>query len=225
MLEEVDLPLLVHGESIDPSVDVFDRERVFIESSLAPLVERFAGLRVVFEHATTAEAVAFVREARPGVAATLTPQHLLMNRNHLFEGGLRPHRFCLPVLKRRAHQEALVAAATGDSDRFFLGTDSAPHARSTKERDHGCAGCFSAPAALPLYAELFERAGALDRLEAFASLRGADFYRLPRPTETVRLERRPWTVPDALPWADGGADAIVPYWAGQELAWRIAEPA
>ena len=219
-MQEANVPLLVHGEVTDADVDVFDRERVFIERELAPLVEHFPGLRVVFEHITTADAVRFVEEARAGVAATLTPQHLLMNRNDLLAGGLRPHHYCLPVLKRGTHQEALRAAATGGSPRFFLGTDSAPHARGAKESACGCAGCFSAGAALPLYAQVFEELEALDKLEAFASHHGPDFYGLPRSDDTVTLERSPWTVPEALDFLEG--DTIVPYWAGRELAWRVA---
>ncbi|MEM7306348.1 MAG: dihydroorotase [Planctomycetota bacterium] len=218
-MQEVDLPLLVHGESTDPEVDVFDREKVFIERHLAPLCERFATLRVVFEHITTADAADFVRGARAGVAATLTPQHLLMNRGDLFAGGLRPHNYCLPVLKRRAHQEALQRAAVSGDPRFFLGTDSAPHERGAKESDCGCAGCFSAPAALPLYAELFDRLGALERLEPFASHFGPDFYRLPRNGDTVTLVESPWTVPAEAEFAGG---TIVPYWADQPLTWRLA---
>ena len=219
-LEEHDVPLLVHGESIDPLVDVFDREAVFIERTLAPLCRAHPKLRVVFEHITTAAAVAFVEGARAGVAATITPQHLLMNRNHLFEGGLRPHRYCLPVLKRASDQEALARAACSGNPRFFLGTDSAPHSRASKESACGCAGCFSSPAALPLYAEFFDRAGALERLEDFASHHGADFYRLPRNGERITLERRTQRVPAVLDYPGG---AIVPFWAGGELAWSLAD--
>ena len=231
-MQATDLPLLVHGESIDPSVDVFDREAVFIERSLAPLCERFEGLRVVFEHITTAEAADFVLGARAGLAATLTPQHLLMNRNDLFQGGLRPHHYCLPVLKRDTHQAALARAVLSGSPRFFLGTDSAPHARGAKQSDCGCAGCFSAPAALELYAEFFARHAALERLEPFASHHGADFYGLPRNTAQVVLEPETWRVPSSLPFSTeagaGAADAhpeladtIVPYWADRELRWRL----
>jgi dihydroorotase len=220
-MQEVDLPLLVHGESADPAVDVFDRETHFLERELAPLCRRFPRLRVVLEHASTAAAVAFVETARDGVAATLTPQHLLLNRNDLLAGGLRPHHYCLPVLKRSQDQEALQRAALSGSARFFLGTDSAPHAREAKECATGCAGCFSAPAALPLYAEFFERAGLLGRLEAFAAHHGADFYRLPRNRATLTLERRPWRVPESLAYA--GGQTIVPLWAGRELAWRVAD--
>ncbi len=214
------LPLLVHGEVTGDEVDVFDRERVFLERELAPLVERHAELRVVCEHITTSDAVRFVEESRPGVAATLTPQHLLMNRNDLFVGGLRPHNYCLPVLKRREHQEALRRAATGGNPRFFLGTDSAPHARSAKESPCGCAGCFAAPAALPLYAQVFDEMGALEHLEAFASHHGADFYGLARNEDRITLHRAPWTVPERLGFI--GEDGITPYWAGRELTWRVS---
>jgi len=212
------LALCVHGESVDPAVDVFDREKVFIERSLAPLCERYPELRVVFEHITTSDAAQFVEGARAGVVATITPQHLLMNRNDLFVGGLRPHNYCLPVLKRREHQQALRAAAASGSPRFFLGTDSAPHARNAKQSACGCAGCYSAPAAMALYATVFEQLGALEHLEAFGAHHGADFYGLPRNTETIELRREPWTVPEGIDWIDG--DAIVPYWAGQPLPWR-----
>ena len=217
-MQELDLPLCVHGESIDPECDVFDREKAFIDEELAPLVERFPALRVVFEHITTKQAAQFVESAREGVVATLTPQHLLMNRNDLFAGGLRPHHYCLPVLKRREHQEALRAAVASGSTRFFLGTDSAPHARGAKESDCGCAGCYSAPAALELYASAFEELGALEAFAGFAARHGADFYRLPRNDGEVELRRSSWTVPDELPWSEGGT--IVPYWAGRELAWN-----
>jgi dihydroorotase len=219
-MQETGLPLLVHGEVTDPGVDVFDRERVFLERELAPLVERLPGLRVVIEHITTAEAVRFVEEAREGVAATLTPQHLLMNRNDLLAGGLRPHNYCQPVLKRREHQDALRRAATSGDARFFLGSDSAPHARSAKEASCGCAGCFSAPAALELYAQVFEELGALERLEAFAAHHGADFYGLPRNEERITLRRELWVVPERVDFL--GADGGVPYWAGRELCWRVA---
>ncbi len=218
-MEEVDLPLLVHGEVVDADVDVFDREAVFIERHLMHIVDEFPRLRVVFEHITTREAAQFVLAAREGVSATLTPQHLLMNRNDLFAGGIRPHHYCLPVLKRRLHQEALQQAAVSGNRRFFLGTDSAPHAKHAKESACGCAGCFSAPAALPLYAQFFEQMQALDKLEAFASHFGADFYRLPRNTDTVTLVREAWQVPAELAF---GRDTIVPYWAGQTLHWRVA---
>jgi dihydroorotase len=212
------LVLQVHGEVTAPDVDVFDRESVFIDRVLTRILERVPGLKVVFEHITTAAAAEFVREARDGVAATITPQHLLMNRNAIFEGGVRPHHYCLPLLKRERDREALLAAATGDDPRFFLGTDSAPHSRHTKEASCGCAGIFSAHAAIELYAEAFEQAGRLDRLEAFASERGADFYGLPRNEQRISLVRAPWTVPDCYPFGD---DAIVPLRSGTELTWRL----
>jgi len=217
-MAEQGLVLQVHGEVTDSTVDVFDREHAFIDRVLARIVERVPRLRVVFEHVTTAAAVEFVRSARPGVAATMTPQHLLMNRNAMFEGGVRPHHYCLPVLKRERDREALVAAATGDDPRFFLGTDSAPHARHAKEAACGCAGVFSAHAGLELYAEVFEAAGRLDRLEAFSSERGADFYGLPRNEGHVSLERAAWTVPPSYPF---GGDEIVPLRAGGTVGWRL----
>ncbi|HHC73263.1 MAG TPA: dihydroorotase [Thiotrichales bacterium] len=220
-MEAADLPLLVHGEVVDPRVDPFDRERVFIERHLAPLVERFPRLRVVMEHITTTEAVQFVREAREGVAATVTPQHILMNRGALFEGGLRPHHYCLPVLKRERHRRAVLEAAVSGSPRFFLGTDSAPHPRRAKEAACGCAGIYSALTALPLYAEAFEAAGRLERLEGFASHFGADFYRLPRNGERITLERRAQAVPASIP-LDG--DELIPLRAGGEVAWRVVVP-
>jgi dihydroorotase len=217
-MAEHGLVLQVHGEVTDAGVDVFDREREFIDRVLTRIVERVPQLRVVFEHVTTAAAVEFVRTAPPGVAATITPQHLLMNRNAMFEGGMRPHHYCLPVLKRERDREALVEAATGDDPRFFLGTDSAPHARHTKEAACGCAGIFSAHAGLELYAEAFEAAGRLDRLEAFASERGADFYGLPRNAGHVVLERADWRVPSSYPFGD---DEIVPLRAGGSIGWRL----
>jgi dihydroorotase len=217
-MAEQGLVLQVHGEVTDPEVDVFDREHAFIDRVLARIVERVPGLRVVFEHVTTAAAVEFVRSARPGVAATMTPQHLLMNRNAMFEGGVRPHHYCLPVLKRERDRDALVAAATGDDPRFFLGTDSAPHARHAKEAACGCAGIFSAHAGIELYAEVFEAAGRLERLEAFASERGADFYGLPRNGGHVTLERTAWNVPASYPF---GGSEIVPLRAGGTIGWRL----
>jgi len=201
-----------------PDVDVFDREREFIERVLSRIVERVPALKVVFEHVTTAAAVEFVRGARPGVAATITPQHLLMNRNAMFEGGVRPHLYCLPVLKRERDREALVAAATGDDPRFFLGTDSAPHARHSKENACGCAGIFSAHAGIELYAEIFDAAGRLDRLEAFSSERGADFYGVPRNQESITLVREDWTVPSNYPF---GEDELVPLRAGGTIGWKL----
>jgi dihydroorotase len=217
-MAEHGLVLQVHGEVTDPSVDVFDREPAFIERVLSRVVERVPGLKVVFEHITTAAAAEFVRTARSGVAATITPQHVLMNRNALFEGGIRPHHYCLPVLKRERDRAALLEAATGSDPRFFLGTDSAPHARHTKEAPCGCAGIFSAHAAIELYAEAFEQAGRLDRLEAFASERGADFYGLPRNEERITLRREPWAVPERYPFDSGD---LVPLRAGGSVAWRM----
>ena len=217
-MAEAGLVLQVHGEVTSPDVDVFDRERAFIDRVLSRVVERVPGLKVVFEHVTTAEAVEFVRAARPGVAATMTPQHLLMNRNALFEGGIRPHHYCLPVLKRERDREVLLAAATGDDPRFFLGTDSAPHARHTKEAPCGCAGIYSAHAGIELYAEAFDAAGRLDRLEAFASERGADFYGVPRNAGRITLERSEWTVQESYPF---GGDELVPLRAGGTVGWRL----
>jgi dihydroorotase len=219
-MQECDLVLQVHGEVTAEDVDVFDREREFIDRVLAPLSERFPTLRIVFEHVTTRAAVEFVREARPGIAATITPQHLLLNRNAIFAGGIRPHHYCLPVLKREQDRLALVDAATGDDPRFFLGTDSAPHAQHAKETSCGCAGVFSAHAGIELYAEAFEQAGRLDRLEAFASERGADFYRLPRNEAHIVLERTAWSPPGSYPYAE---HRIVPFRAGETVAWRLVE--
>jgi len=218
-MERHDFPLLIHGEVTDSDCDIFDRERVFIERHLIRLVKDFPGLRIVLEHVTTREGVQFVESAGPNVAATITPQHLLFNRNALLAGGVRPHHYCLPVLKRETHRQALITAATSGHPRFFLGTDSAPHRQDAKETACGCAGCYSAHAALELYATAFERAGALERLEAFASYHGADFYRLPRNTRRVELRRETWTVPDSYPIADGST--LVPLWANETLAWRF----
>jgi dihydroorotase len=219
-MQECGLALQVHGEVTQPDVDVFDRESVFIEKVLAPLTERFTTLKIVFEHVTTRKAVEFVQHARDGVAATITPQHLLHNRNAIFQGGIRPYYYCLPVLKRETDREALLAAATSNSPRFFLGTDSAPHAQHTKENACGCAGMFSAHAALELYAEAFEQAGKLTQLEAFASERGADFYGLPRNTEQVTLERVEWTAPQHYPF---GQNRLVPMRAGETIRWRLRD--
>ena len=218
-MEEQGLPLLVHGEVTDPEVDVFDREAVFIEEVLGPLLERFAGLKVVLEHITTREAVQFVEVTGANVAATITAHHLLLNRNALFQGGIRPHHFCLPVLKREEHRQALVEAATSGNPKFFLGTDSAPHARDTKEAACGCAGVYSAHAALELYAVAFEEAGALDKLEGFASRFGPQFYKLPANSGSVTLERSEWTMPSSLPFGSG---ELVPLRAGETLPWKIA---
>ncbi|MEM9460786.1 MAG: dihydroorotase [Myxococcota bacterium] len=219
-MEQHDLPLLVHGESIDPEVDIFDREAVFIERQLAPLVERFKKLRVVFEHITTADAVDFVRAGPPTVAATITPQHLLLDRNALFAGGIRPHHWCLPVLKRERHRRALLEAVASGEPRLFLGTDSAPHEVGTKESSCGCAGIFSSPLALPLYAEAFDSVGALDRLEAFASRNGPGFYRLPVAEQTVTLRREPAPVPASFPFGEG---RVVPLRAGGSVKWRVVD--
>lgn len=218
-MAELGLILQVHGEVTDPNVDIFDREARFIETVLAPLTERHPRLRVVFEHITTEAAVQFVRGARPGIAATVTPQHLLLNRNALLAGGVRPHHYCLPVLKSERDRRALLEAVASGTPRLFLGTDSAPHARGAKESACGCAGVFSAHAALELYAEAFESIGALDKLEAFAAFHGAHFYGLPRNRDTVTLVREPWRVPAYYPF---GGTELVPLRAGESLAWRLA---
>ncbi len=212
------LPLLVHGEATDPEVDVFDREAVFIDRVLVPLLGRFPKLKLVLEHVTTRQGIDFVRSAGANVAATLTAHHLLYNRNAMFKGGIRPHHYCLPVLKREHHRRALVEAATSGNPRFFLGTDSAPHARSAKECGSGCAGIYTAHAGLELYAEAFAAAGALDRLEGFASFFGADFYGLPRNAERITLVQNAWPVPASLPYGDG---ELVPLRAGETVAWTL----
>lgn len=219
-MAELGMPLLVHGEAVDPKVDIFDREQVFIDRTLAPLIQRIPELRVVFEHVTTQAAVDFVLDAGPQVAATITAHHLLYNRNALFQGGLRPHYYCLPVLKQEREREALVKAAVSGNPKFFLGSDSAPHPRSAKETDHGCAGIFSAPACIELYAEVFEQAGALERLEAFTSFHGADFYQMPRNHGKITLLKRTWTMPERYPL---GAQEIVPLRAGETVRWALAE--
>lgn len=217
-MQEIGMPLLVHGEVTDPAVDVFDREAVFIERVMVPLRKAFPELKVVFEHITTKDGVDYVRDAEGPVAATITAHHLLYNRNAIFQGGLRPHWYCLPVLKREVHRKALLDAATSDSDRFFLGTDSAPHPRGLKEHACGCAGCYTALHAMELYATAFERAGRLDRLEAFASRNGPAFYGLPVNTGTLTLERKPFTIPQELPM---GGDTLVPLAAGETLNWTL----
>jgi dihydroorotase len=219
-MSELGVVFQVHGEVTHGSVDVFDREARFIDEVLSPIVERFPRLRIVFEHVTTKQAVQFVRGAREGVGATITPQHLLYNRNAIFVGGIRPHYYCLPVLKTEADRAALVEAATSGNPRFFLGTDSAPHARQTKEHACGCAGMFSAHAGIELYAEAFEGAGALHRLEGFASHFGADFYGLPRNRGRIRLVKEPWDVPTHYAY---GQDELVPMRAGEKVQWRITE--
>jgi dihydroorotase len=217
-MEKAGLPLLLHGEVTDPEVDVFDREQAFIDTVLPQITRRFAGLRLVLEHVTTREAVQYVAAAPANVAATITAHHLLLNRNAMFAGGIRPHHYCLPLLKREAHRRALVQAATGGAPKFFLGTDSAPHSRRNKEAPCGHAGIYTAHAAIELYAEAFEAAGALDKFEAFASFHGADFYRLPRNTEKITLRRESWQVQSALALGD---DELVPLRAGENLAWRL----
>ncbi len=217
-MQAVGMPLLVHGEVTDPEVDVFDRESVFLERTLAPLVRRFPRLKVVVEHITTHEAAAFVERASQNVGATITAHHLLLNRNAIFAGGIHPHHYCLPVLKREPHRRALLKAATSGSPKFFLGTDSAPHPRASKESCCGSAGIYTAHAAIELYAEAFDSAGALDRLEAFASHYGADFYGLPRNTGKVRLEKRSWKVPASYAF---GEETVVPLRAGESVAWRL----
>jgi dihydroorotase len=217
-MEKHGVPLLVHAEVTDAEVDVFDREKVFIDRHMIPLTRDFPALKVVFEHITTRDAAQFVAEAPVTIGATITAHHLLMNRNALFSGGIRPHHYCLPVLKREEHRQALVAAAISGSPKFFLGTDSAPHAKSAKEAACGCAGMYTAHAAIELYAEAFEAVGALDKLEAFASFNGADFYGLPRNTEQITLLRAPWQVPETMPFGD---DVLVPLRAGQSIAWKL----
>jgi len=221
-MAEHGLPLLVHAEVTDPEVDVFDRERVFINRILEPLTVRYPGLKVVLEHVTTREGIFFVESAPDTVAATITAHHLLLNRNAMFRGGLQPHAYCLPVLKRETHREALLEAATGGSHKFFLGTDSAPHARQRKEAACGCAGIYTAHAALELYAQAFEEARALHRLEGFASHFGPDFYGLPRNSTTITLEKSDWQVPDSYALGDS---RVVPMHAGQTLHWRLREAA
>ena len=217
-IERHDLPLLLHGEVTDPAIDIFDRERVFIERHLVPLQARFPGLRMVLEHITTRDAAEFVDAGPANLATTITAHHLLLNRNALFEGGINPHHYCLPILKRETHRAALLQVATGGNPRFFLGTDSAPHPRHAKESACGCAGVYTAHAAIELYAEAFEQAGKLDRLEAFVSFHGPDFYRLPRNRERVVLEKKSWPVPADFPLGDG---ICVPMRAGHRVAWTL----
>ena len=216
-MEELGLPLLVHGEVTDQSVDVFDREHVFIETVLKPLLNDFPKLRVVLEHITTKQAAEFVASAGENIAATITPHHLLFNRNIMFKGGMNPHYYCLPILKRETHREALVKAATSGSNKFFLGTDSAPHTQDNKETSCGCAGIYSAHAAIELYAEVFDNVNALDKLEGFASFYGADFYGLPRNTDTITLEKRDWQVPDYYNFAQ---EKLIPLRAGEKIKWQ-----
>ena len=216
-MEELGLPLLVHGEVTDQSVDVFDREAVFIDTVLQPLLKDFPKLKVVLEHITTKHAAAFVSQANDNIAATITAHHLLFNRNVMFKGGMNPHYYCLPILKRETHREALIAAATSGSHKFFLGTDSAPHSQDNKETSCGCAGIYSAHAAIELYAEAFDSANALDKLEGFASFFGADFYGLPRNTDTITLEKTDWQVPDSYTFAQ---QKLIPLRAGETIHWK-----
>jgi dihydroorotase len=218
VMQETGLPLLIHGEVTDHQVDVFDREAVFIDRILQPLRKSLPSLRVVFEHITTKDAVDYVRDADGDIAATITAHHLMYNRNAIFQGGIRPHYYCLPILKREVHRQALVDAATSGSPRFFLGTDSAPHPKGLKEHACGCAGCYTALHAMELYAEVFEAVDALDKLEGFASLFGPDFYRLPRNTEQVTLQKREWVIPNELTLGD---TVLVPLDAGRSLAWKM----
>jgi len=218
-MEKLKLPLLVHAEVTDSNVDVFDRERVFIERNMIPLLKNFPALKVVFEHITTKNAADFVTESPSNVAATITAHHLLMNRNDMFKGGIQPHHYCLPILKREEHRVALVKAATSGNPKFFLGTDSAPHAKHTKETACGCAGIYTAHTAIELYTEAFEAADALDKLEGFASFYGADFYGLPRNKTQITLVKESWKIPDNLPF--DGVDVLVPLRAGQVLQWKL----
>ncbi|MCE4062402.1 dihydroorotase [Pandoraea sputorum] len=217
-MQDVGMPLLVHGEVTSSDIDIFDREKVFIDKVMSPLRRDFPGLKVVFEHITTQDAAEYVASAEGPIAATITPHHLLYNRNAIFTGGIRPHYYCLPVLKRETHREALVKAATSGSPRFFLGTDSAPHARGVKEAACGCAGCYTALHAVELYAEAFDKAGALDKLEAFASFYGPDFYELPRNADKVTLVREDWTLPAELPMGD---QTVVPLRGGEVIGWKF----
>ncbi|MBD8512587.1 dihydroorotase [Photobacterium sp. WH77] len=219
-MQELGMPLLIHGEVTKHDVDIFDREKVFLETVLAPIVAAMPNLKVVLEHITTKDAVDFVNNAGPNVGATITAHHLLYNRNHMLAGGIRPHFYCLPILKRNTHQEALIAAATSGSNKFFLGTDSAPHAKGQKEAACGCAGSYTAHAAIELYAEVFELAGALDKLEGFASHNGPDFYGLPRNHDTITLTKQSWAVPDTMEF---GADQVVPIRAGEQISWKVAQ--
>jgi dihydroorotase len=218
-MEQNNLPLLVHGEVTDANVDIFDREKIFIDRVLDPLIRRFPSLRIIFEHITTTDAVMFVKEASKFIAATITAHHLLLNRNAIFQGGIRPHHFCLPVLKREIHRQALLNAATSGNPKFFLGTDSAPHAQINKENSCGCAGIYTAHAAIELYATAFEQAGALGKLEAFASFYGADFYQLPRNSSHITLKKEYWTVPEQFEFAN---EKLIPLYAGENLTWKMS---
>ena len=217
-MESVGLPLLVHGEVTDPEIDIFDRERIFIETILAPLIQRFPNLKIVMEHITTKDAADFVTAASDKIAATITVHHLLMNRNAIFTGGIRPHHYCLPILKREVHRKALVEAAISGNPKFFLGTDSAPHAQGAKESACGCAGMYTAYNAMELYAEVFDNEGALDRLEGFASIFGANFYDLPQNTGSITLKRENWDIPESLPL---GKEKVIPLRAGESCQWKL----
>ncbi|BBM67119.1 dihydroorotase [Vibrio alfacsensis] len=217
-MEEVGMLLLVHGEVTHNHVDIFDREKEFLDTVLAPIVNDFPNLKIVLEHITTADAANFVNNASDNVAATITAHHLLFNRNHMLVGGIKPHFYCLPILKRNTHQQALIEAATSGSKKFFLGTDSAPHAKGAKESACGCAGSYTAHAALELYAEVFDKEGKLENLEAFASLNGPDFYGMPRNTDTVTLEKSAWAVPETMPF---GNDIVVPIRANENIEWEV----
>ncbi|HIF9195556.1 TPA: dihydroorotase [Photobacterium damselae] len=217
-MQEVGMPLLIHGEVTHNHIDIFDREKTFLETVLGPIVDAFPTLKIVLEHITTKEAVEFVLNAGSNVGATITAHHLLFNRNHMLVGGIRPHFYCLPILKRNSHQEALIAAATSGNPKFFLGTDTAPHAKGRKEAACGCAGSYTAHAAIELYAEVFEQANALDKLEAFASFNGADFYGLPRNSDTITLTKESWPVPEEMSF---GNDVVVPIRAGEMMSWKV----
>jgi dihydroorotase len=219
-MEEIRMPLLVHGEVTDPEVDVFDKEKIFLARVLIPITRQFPNLRIVFEHITTSEAVEFVREASRNVAATITAHHLLLNRNALFQSGINPHHYCLPVLKRETHRQKLIEAAISGNPKFFLGTDSAPHPKSAKETGCGCAGIYSAHAAIELYAEVFEQAGALNQLEAFASFHGAAFYGLPRNEDSISLKKEKWNIPTQLEFA---GDVLIPLRAGKSVTWKLLD--
>ena len=222
VMEELGLPLLLHGEVTDPVVDVFDREAVFIDSVLIPLLQRYPKLRIVLEHITTQHAVEFIQATQDNIAATITAHHLLMNRNAMFQGGIRPHHYCLPVLKRELHRQALIKAASSGNPKFFLGTDSAPHAKSAKESACGCAGMYTAYTAMEFYAEAFEQVGALDKLEGFSSFFGADFYGLQRNTDTITLTKQEWSIPQSLAFAD---ETLIPLRAGGTINWKLSSNA
>lgn len=217
-MAQINLPLLVHGEVTTPGVDIFDKEKIFIEQTLLPLTQRFPTLRIVFEHITTSDAVSFVKETSKNIAATITAHHLLLNRNDIFQGGIHPHHFCLPVLKRETHRLALIEAATSGNPKFFLGTDSAPHSQSNKETACGCAGIYTAHAAIEFYAEAFEQAESIDKLEAFASFYGADFYQLPRNNDQITLKKEKWTIPPHFQFA---GEKLIPLYAGKNLSWKM----